>query len=59
MKYTEANEMKLNEKKTHFVPFNRANEHVFQPKLTIGQSDQLKMVEQIQLLGSKVRSDMS
>ena len=58
--YTKQYQMKLNETKTKAILFNRATKYDFQPKLTLkGDQTQLEVVEEVCLLGVKVRSDLS
>ena len=59
IQYTEEKQMVLNESKTHAILFNKAKMYDFEPTLTIGNSDQLKVVDEITLLGVKIRSDLS
>ena len=51
--------MLINESKTHVILFNKARLYDFEPKLTIGNSEQLEVVDEILLLGVKIRSDLS
>ena len=59
LKYTEDKEMLINDSKTHAILFNRAKNYDFAPNLTIGNSGQLEVVDEILLLGVKIRSDLS
>ena len=60
MTYTEDHQMRLNTTKTKVILFNKATKYDFLPKLTLqGDKNHLEVVEEIQLLGVQVRSDLS
>ena len=59
LQYTAKHEMKVNDAKTNVILFNRSKNYDFLPRLTIGQSEPLKVVEEIKILGIIVRSDLS
>ena len=59
VQYTEDNQMLINNSKTHAILFNKAKMYDFEPNLTIGNSENLEVVEEINLLGVKIRSDLS
>ena len=58
--YTKNHQMKLNTSKTKVILFNKATKYDFHPKLTLqGEQNHLEVVEEIHLLGVRVRSDLS
>ena len=59
LKYAEDHEMKINEAKTNAIIFNKAKKYDFLPHLTVGNSGQLNVVDEIRILGIVVRSDLS
>ena len=58
--YTHEHQMKINNDKTKAILFNNATKNDFHPTLTLdGGETQLELVEEIKLLGVRVRSDLS
>ena len=57
--YTETNEMKLNTNKSKVILFNNGRKYDFMPKCHFDNGDILDVVEEIKLLGVKIRSDLS
>ena len=57
--YSESNQMKINSQKTMAILFNKSKKYDFLPQLRIGDSDPLKVVEELKLLGVLVSSDLS
>ena len=53
--YTDVHQMKINQNKTNVILFNRARKLDFQPRITIGSSDFLNVVDEIKLLGVRVQ----
>ena len=51
--------MKINERKTKVILFNKAIKYDFMPHLTIDNGSPLEVVEEVRLLGVQVRSDLS
>ena len=56
--YAKENEMKLNYKKTKLIVFNPCRSHDFMPEICLGNQE-LEVVEEIQILGLIMRSDMT
>ena len=59
LNYSIDHEMRINESKTNAILFNKAKKYDFFPNLTVGNSSQLKVVEEIRILGIVIRSDLS
>ena len=57
--YTKKNEMQINESKTNVMLFNRSKKFDFAPNLKIGDSGPLSVVEEVKILGMKIRYDLS
>ena len=56
--YSNVHQMKINKNKTNAILFNRARKFDFQPRLTIGCSDFLNVVDEFKLLGVMVQADL-
>ena len=57
--YTQEHQMKINKDKTKAILFNNAVKNDFHPTLTLGGEIQIEVLEEIKLLGVKIRSDLS
>ena len=56
--YSADHQMKINSEKTKVILFNNARNYDFLPKCTIGDDNELEVVEEIKLLGVMVTSDL-
>ena len=58
VEYCQENEMMINAEKTKVMLFNTGRDYDFLPKLSISNGSVLEVVEECQLLGVKIRSDL-
>ena len=57
--FSNQHQMAINKKKTKVILFNQAHKYDFLPEISINESENLEVVEEIKLLGVLIRSDLS
>ena len=58
-RFTEANKMKINHKKTKIIPFNFSKKYDFLPQLHFPNHEPLEVIYETRLLGVTITSDLS
>ena len=58
VEYSKTHEMKINEKKSKVMIFNTRKKYDARPRLAVGDSEYLEVIESYKLLGVIVRSDL-